>query len=1588
MLGVVHFLRSFFKVRATARDPREGSSGCSPHPARGGEPAAPAAAPQASAGSVPEGKYRAFYSVAPSNNLIMQHVNVYKDCLRTLVVATGYRDYYLGCRATDAYAQLAEKEKSYQDPFSFLSLLAERGSRPQVLEHLLVKRPGQCGQGSACTCLSCCGSSLHRMYITVGQLVKAVAPGSQVPLWAAIISSGPLSSGASLNKGEPEVRPSALMALMSALLNFQDVEVQGGTMEATSHSAGALCSFSSALMAVATVLCTCQGVFTSHFTCPHSYMTQKTPEARAHLSGEGETEDNQLPRLPTEAEEQNWSQETDGDDFETLSHQSETRSDTKTDPFESASDTESLTGSACLSPTGPSIDTEASWKCPDAPTTRPPQDQPLTSVLGLDAKELDLSSDLKEKLGKNESLSLADITSGGEESLWDCVTSLDKLPLLSACTSQDVTGTRSPQWAQRVTDQDFRELRAVTLQKSRSESCLGIPGVWPCLLQCPEPGWSWPHIRNRTGVAAPPHTGPLDTTAPLQAPTEKGGTLPPTGDTDLCWTQPCLDEHCCPLSGTPCLSQVKCHHCTPENTVDSGRAPPRPHCGKIRALARAHSITEFPFVYPEDQVGLNLRKPGVQRKEKTATGKSPRTQTTLFRAPTHQPCALLDSHRGVPNLQGQYQPSECSLEKDFQDTPSVALPQENQLEQGYTSCPATSGLISELVQQGGWEEVPGPAEHKLGHSSESRPEEPQGSGLAPGPADAGDKENHLQDIFVQAENQTSHPTSRCVLREDRKRLPSANSPHLCIPSGAQVWDRGMVGGWVGSETSDAPETTLKSREKEAEAGMVLDLTCSERAWQGLSRRPAAAVAHLGPGPEAEDQGPGDVSQPSSPSLQPTPRASSASRSSCVLLVEQEGLQAPGTGCPPPEPQLTHLAEGATSCALPCGARCGLREAGGAQVPGVELEEMLSTEDEGTRTQPEAFLTLESLGPPSPESTGWEQGLKTPEAVEDRGAGTKGRPEGCVSAGAVRDPCALALAGTNTHPLPAPLRRRPKTGLEPRKRLTFLKVTSLRKGRPLASSPGAGPPQDWTTEGPSSPAPSPAATPGGAPGLLDPEHGGMAGDPGSKRLSSENCNAKRLKTTENRFRARLALAQKTFSNFFEPKVLEKEKLEELSPGSPKGEMEKSGQHLSPWRALLKSRDSEGPQGLSATTPPFPGPEVSRALGSPSPVASSGSEEWAQDPESCDCTDRWTPPRSRASLAPSKLVFPEHRRKSEPAIKCTSRQGGGRYLPSRTFPEQCWLMPSPGAQQPGISCTLPCGSACCLAYENQVMPCRPLSPKPRSPRLCSQQTDFGYQGRTSAVSMVSLGSYSEVHNCSQASERPRTPKSRASLLLSLQTLNQEDPREEDRSRGQRQARLSPAPSLRDLPRSEVSDRLTAHTLLLLKERRGKYSQSLVPWGGPPGHRSSCLRGQKACHTEPAQRLFSTTFAEHVPREAASQPRQFSQLLQASVDDLWLEKMQRRKLETQAQAGGKIHTKTAHVDRVQVAAMSSLCPMLALAMRGPRIAAHKVTYWVIRITGVRNCLIAANFCNLTILLLASVVFSPFMISFSSVDMFIMDA
>uniref|UniRef100_A0A8C9KLI1 Rho guanine nucleotide exchange factor 4 n=1 Tax=Panthera tigris altaica TaxID=74533 RepID=A0A8C9KLI1_PANTA len=99
----------------------------------------------------------------------------------------------------------------------------------------------------------------------------------------------------------------------------------------------------------------------------------------------------------------------------------------------------------------------------------------------------------------------------------------------------------------------------------------------------------------------------------------------------------------------------------------------------------------------------------------------------------------------------------------------------------------------------------------------------------------------------------------------------------------------------------------------------------------------------------------------------------------------------------------------------------------------------------------------------------------------------------------------------------------------------------------------------------------------------------------------------------------------------------------------------------------------------------------------------------------------------------------------------------------------------------------------------------------------------------------------------------------------------------------------------------------------------------WEEQQGKKPNCSHSQKAFHIEPTQRPFSTTemvawtlpsvSAEDIPRETPSQPRSIiPQHSRISLDDLWLEKMQRRRLKKQVQVERKMHPEIAHKDGVQ--------------------------------------------------------------------------
>ncbi|XP_013376508.1 PREDICTED: rho guanine nucleotide exchange factor 4 isoform X2 [Chinchilla lanigera] len=1215
----------------------------------------------------------------------------------------------------------------------------------------------------------------------------------------------------------------------------------------------------------------------------------KISETAIPLPGESVIEDNLLPSSPAGPEEQGWSQETDHDDFETLSYQSESQSDTKNDLFDTASDTWSPhsdpTREGCFPPSASSIDREASWGWPAVPALRLSQDQPSTCVTGLNAKEeQDISPSFKEESYKNELYTLAAVAG-------DCVTKLEQGSALAGCSSHSTSGRCSPQPAQKVTVEDLRWLTVASLHKSRSESYLDIPVAWPFSLQCCELGQSWPNNHSRARPQGLPHKGWLDHTVPLQTRTKTKSNPVPKVDADSLWTQTYSGIVCQPPLGVSCLLHARYHHSTPDDIGDNCRVPSGHHCQHRRALTRAHSIPRLPLGCPGGSVGQNCVEFGTPLRERTETKQDPGTQSTLSPAPT-QLFHLLCASQSRSHSQAQYSSSGCSLKRASQDTPVEGLLQENQPRQDSRSCPAASCLTSGLARLGSPEEVPKLAEHKPEHSPESRPQEAQGAGPT----------LSQQEAAVESRKQTSNYTLTCLLGERGKLYTRANLPGHCDGGGDQEWSRNGLGFWEAGDSSDAPETTPNSRaidtSKKAEGAIVLDLKFRKNAEQDPSEFPATTESHYSPGEVMCGKGPGGGAQPFSTGLQLEPRAGVAQRGGCtpiIVAVEQKGLQA--------TLRRAHaLLESQTSGFL----RERPTSPGTTGVTPCESPRVWKTSTYGSDSEPLSAPRLgESEGVLQLVDQSTEHGgvlvsraaseeILNPEEPPEEvlpGESPVGRPGGAQQAESLHSAESPGCPGASVDPGDEDLRGTQESGKHP----SFLMVTSLRKYKLWAAgnrgqtsedcAADSQAPGELHEECPPSPVawaatPQPSGhrsvSPGTAPqsaneGASGPVEGwpeGTSGDLGSTIPSSESCSAKRLKVSERTLRARLALAQKTFANLFELKVLEKENAADSSQDFFKGG-KKTRPRQGPWHAFLKKKDAGGPRRPSLVSP----------LCSSPAGTSRGSEECAEDKESCVFSDHWRPPHCPAPLSSSSLVLPEPRRKSEPTIKCTAPQEGGGSFLSSIFPEKSWLQAptSTGAQQVGISCTLPCTSACCLVCEHQAMPCRPLSPKPHSPRSGVQLTNLSYPGRTSAISMVSLGSYSEGNSCLEDPGRPKTSKVRASLLLSLQTLNQDNKKAESRS-SQCHHRPSTVPSLGDFPRSK----------------------NHVPWKEQPGEKPSCSQPAQKPPSNPERvtRTFPSVSAKDVPREAPLQPRRFSQHPHVSLDDLQLEKMQRKKLEKQVQ------------------------------------------------------------------------------------------
>ncbi|XP_016289048.2 rho guanine nucleotide exchange factor 4 isoform X2 [Monodelphis domestica] len=454
--------------------------------------------------------------------------------------------------------------------------------------------------------------------------------------------------------------------------------------------------------------------------------------------------------------------------------------------------------------------------------------------------------------------------------------------------------------------------------------------------------------------------------------------------------------------------------------------------------------------------------------------------------------------------------------------------------------------------------------------------------------------------------------------------------------------------------------------------------------------------------------------------------------------------------------------------------------------------------------------------------------------------------------------------------------------------------------------------------------------GGRLSLTDSSEAEMPEDSVPRRLSSESNELKRFKNTEKKIRTRFALAQKSFSNFFEPKGLEKENTDQSSKGSLKTEKEKTKVRQSSWKTLLKGKESDGMR-----RPALASLAQSRlVLRSPSYPLQGVSDEGGkltqdregQANEQTLLSVPYVPLQVPGSPMPIRdVASPDQRRKSEPVIKCMTTRESGESLGGSlaVSPAEAWLK-SPGT--PSIHQILSFSSPCSPVYDSKDMPCKPMSPKPQSPRPNAQRRSFQYSGRVNAISMISLGNCYSTEGSPEAPERPKTLKPRATFLLSLHDLDQECQKEESGVSTLSQGSLATASSTQEALESKDP---TFHNNTLSE--------------GRPGEKLVCQYGKRVPPTGPTQRPFSTienvtwTFpflsADRNPSETSCRTTTMSRNHYASLDDLWLEKQRKRKFKKQAHLERGEHAGTLPKDLVKARmkmSVTSPVPLDILALK----------------------------------------------------------
>ncbi|XP_060097882.1 rho guanine nucleotide exchange factor 4 isoform X1 [Heteronotia binoei] len=443
-------------------------------------------------------------------------------------------------------------------------------------------------------------------------------------------------------------------------------------------------------------------------------------------------------------------------------------------------------------------------------------------------------------------------------------------------------------------------------------------------------------------------------------------------------------------------------------------------------------------------------------------------------------------------------------------------------------------------------------------------------------------------------------------------------------------------------------------------------------------------------------------------------------------------------------------------------------------------------------------------------------------------------------------------------------------------------------------------------------------------------------PELRKSSSEN-DFKRNKSTESKkFRTRLALAHRSFSSFFESKSLEKENAEQSPKISMKNEKEKAKLYQTSWKAFLKSKEADGlkrsafsslPTQQSSCTHRSPGSFARRASKEKlechngqickSSGVSNGSSTEAGHSDSSGTSD-FMPvgDRRRKGVSRELSIHCSH---------CPNYDGKEEAMDNdkdASF-EEFWLKSpvSPIDLQSSFSHFTPSCPHLSM-YERKDMPCRPMSPKPQSPRTSSRK-GFYYPGRLSSTSMISLGNISAMDSNLEAPERPKTLKPRSSFLLSMHSLDNDYQREDSGISSQSQISLNTASSVSDIIRDVEN-----------------IQQSQITSEKKPGEKRSLhcrktstqmpLSPHSFSHTENKTWMLPFHVQEGRANECTHRKRRRPLYKRFSFDDAWMERNRKRKLVKETQSDRESEPSNFPEDQLKVKMQPSIVSPVTFSAR----------------------------------------------------------